>query len=58
MSRRGLIPVALAVGFGIANGLFHRKQDVAYHFTDVYLTGYITFNPAFQEMEIEKWKQK
>jgi len=39
MSRRGLIPVALAVGFGIANG-------------------YITFNPAFQEIEIEKWKQK
>lgn len=58
MSRKGVIPVVLAVGFGIANGRFHRKQDVAYQFIDTYMTGYITFNPAFQEMELEKFKQK
>lgn len=48
----------LAVGFGIVNGRFHRKQDAAYQFIDTYMTGYITFNPAFQEREIEKLKQK
>ncbi len=54
MSARGLIPVVLAVGFGIANGQSRTNTSLGLHQTDTIYVGYVVFNPAFQEREVEK----
>lgn len=47
--------MALAVGFGVANGRPRNTKNIAR--TDV-ATGYVTFNPAFQDLQVEKLKKQ
>jgi hypothetical protein len=51
-----LIPIALAVGFGIVNGAL--CVGAAPYTLLTACTGYVTFNPAFQEEELRKLKEK
>ena len=51
-----MIPIALAVGFGIANGALCAGAAPCILLTAC--TGYVTFNPAFQEEELRKLKEK
>lgn len=55
MSLGRLVPVALAVGFGVLNGEFLRVQTTANTYRSA---GYVTFNPAFQDLEAEKIKKE
>ena len=57
MSRRGLIPVAIAIGFGVLNGTSQNRESNEYgHSHD--LVGYVTFKPAYEDLEIQKQKEK
>lgn len=58
MSVRGLVPVALAVGLGIANGERDKEHLYPLDETDTENLGYVIFNPAFQQREVEKIRQQ
>jgi hypothetical protein len=58
MSGRGLVPLILAVGFGIANGEKYLQHYSQFDEVDTNNPGYVVFNPAFQEREAEKIRKE
>lgn len=48
---RQLLPIGLAVGLGVANGVFKLRICVTSGTPDLHILGYYVFKPAFAEQQ-------